>query len=358
MDEKQLVQAFRASIANHEKCSSGEEKKRGIRYKIKYIIWYLLLTFFSPHRNVGGCVFAACMTPVNENRIKKFGNLTDLYRFAKLNASFDAVCKNISVLSGYSLVKRINILCSAIAFYKRNKKTLKGYLHFSLEYYAIAYFLNDRKFRRYLTPGMYDRYCTLFSYLGRINGATLIGVQDGAAVSIDVPAKVYCDVMNCFDEFESRILRKFIRNQDCKFVYTGFTSVLTWSEYKRTGKKVMAIASQDWFTGKTLELVSSIMDSDIPEKWDVILLPHYRESREIYKDIREKYANLIIEHDKRYKNIDLLVTFYSTIVYDFWSVNKDLKVLCLKIPGYEPGYYERPNVSVYEDMSELIKGIL
>ena len=357
MNEKQLLEAFLASIANHEKCSSGEEKKRGFGYKCKYLMWYLLLIFFSPRKEVTYDTFAACMTPVNERRIRDFSGLRELYRFAKLNSSFSTIKRNISVLSSYSLIHRVGILKSGIGFYIRYKKELRGYIHFILEYYSIATFLNDYHFDKYITSGMYDRYCTLFSYLGRMNGARLIGVQDGAAVNIDVPAKVYCDEMNCFDEFESNILRKFIKNSDCKYIYTGFKSILTWSDFKRSGKKVLAIASQDWFTSKTIELIEEMMKSDIPDFWDVIVFPHYRETEEPYKQVREKYPSLIIEHKNRYRNMDLLITFYSTIVYDFWSVNKELEVFCLRIPGYIPGYYDRSNVHVFDAPHDLVEWV-
>lgn len=357
LDSQRMLEAFQASIANHEHCSNREERRRGIGYKLKYIAWYLLLMLVSPYKKDDGKTFAACMTPVSERRIREYYKEGHLYKFAKLNASLKSIKNNISVLSGYSLIDRIKIMGQGIMFYFLHRKELKGYLHFTLEYYGIAYFLYSHKFNTYITPGFYDRYCTLFSYLGHSNGAGIIGVQEGAAVNIGVPAKVYCDEMYCFDEFESNILKKFIKNNDCRYVYTGFKSVLSWSYFDRSEKKIMSIASQDWFTSKTIELIEEIMESDIPDSWDVIVLPHYRETEESYKQIREKYPRLIVEHKKRFKNIDLLITFYSTIVYDFWSVDKDLKVFCLRIPGYIPGYYERSNVHVFDASHDLVEAV-
>ena len=357
LNESILIEAFTASILNYERCSVSDNKKRGIIYKIKYIIWFILLVLLSPKYKDNSDGFVACMTPINERRMKQFRPTKELYRFAKLNASVSAIKRNISVVSGYTYTQRLRIVFDSITFYLNNRNSLKGYLHFTLEYYAIAKFLNDHRFKEYITPGMYERYCTLFSYLGKIYGAKIIGVQDGAAVDIGVPAKLYCDEMFVFDEYEAAIIKKFIKNDDCKFRFTGFESVLTWHHLKKRNKKVLAIASQDWFTQKTLELINGIMSSPVAKVWDVVIFPHYRESMESYEKAILLYPNLIVEPEKRFDNVDLLVTFYSTIVYDFWAINNELTVFCLQIPGYEPGYYGRKNVKVFSGIDSLAQAI-
>lgn len=358
LNEQAIVQAFIASIKNYEKCSISERKKRGLTYKFKYVAWYILFLLFSPRKYEKGNIFAACMTPVNERKIHEYCPDSNLYRFAKLNAPLAAVKKNISVVCELNHLERFFLLCRSFGFYLRYKPKLKGYFHFTLEYYAIACFLEKKRFKQYITPGMYERYCTLFSYLGREFGAKLIGVQDGAAVSIDVPAKVFVDEMNAFDKYEASILSEFIKNKDCKYIYTGFKSVLQWDHYNKTNKKLLAIASQDWFTTKTIALVSEMMKSSLIDKWEVVLLPHYRESMDNYEELIRNNPELIVEPRKRYDNIDLLITFYSTIVYDFWSVNKKLEVFCLRIPGYTPSYYERENVKVFDNPKDLIMAII
>lgn len=89
----------------------------------------------------------------------------------------------------------------------------------------------------------------------------------------------------------------------------------------------------------------------------VIAFPHYREKERQYRNIKKEHPELLIETNDRYSNIDLLITFYSTIVYDFWSVNPKLNVKCLRIPGYEPGYYGRSNVEVYDEVYRLVGSI-
>ncbi len=358
MNEKDIIAAMQASINNHEKCCSFDKNKRGFIYKVKYLVWYVLLILFSPRYVENGKIFAACMTSVNEKRISEFVPEVSLYRFARLNASLSKIKSNISVVSDLNKKQRIRLLLKSIRFYKKNRSFLKGYFHFVIEYYAIASFLYRNRFEEYITPGMYERYCTLFSYLGKMNGVKLVGIQDGAAININVPALIYCNEMYAFDKYEVDILKRFIKNGDCKFIYVGFRSVLQWSHYNKSNKKVMAIASQDWFTNTTIQMTGEIMKSSLTNSWDIILLPHYRESMKSYELLERNYPTLIIESQKRYDNVDLLITFYSTIVYDFWSVNPGLQVYCLQIPGYVPGYYERDNVKVFHKVDEMVSDLL
>lgn len=353
-----LLNAMKASIRNHEFCTEREEKKRNLSYKIKYISWYILMIFISPYTKITGDTMVCAMTPVNEKRLKNYTENGVMFRFAKLNSSFFQMQRNVSVLSSLSLKRRLSVSLNAIRFYKRNKKDLKGYLHFVLEYYSIYNFLKEKQVTAIVSPCMYDRYCTYLSYLGHAYGVKLIGIQDGAAIDIKVPCKIYCTQMYCFDKFEGDIIRRFILNDDCEYIYVGFSSVLEWEDIDRNGKYVIAVASQDWYTRKTLALLKCFLKECDSKKYTIVVFPHYRERAEQYDELKSEFPELIIKTGKRYRNVDLLVTFYSTIVFDFWSVNPDLNVKCLKIEGYEPSYYRRPNVSVYEKDSELVGSII
>lgn len=134
--------------------------------------------------------------------------------------------------------------------------------------------------------------------------------------------------------------------------------MLEWENLDSKGKYVIGVASQDWYTSKTLSLLRCLLEKCDTTKYMVVVFPHYRESAEQYAAIQHEFSELIIKTGKRYRNIDLLVTFYSTIVYDFWAVNPSLKVKCLEIEDYEPSYYARPNVSIYKKNSELVDSII
>lgn len=354
LSEDQLVSAIVKSNNNYKYLSDSNTVKKSKLYKAKYFGWLAALILLSPRLNDEDDSFVTVINPTGKRRILEFLNLDCYYSFAKLNDSIEKIKRNRSVLSSYRISKRIKITMGALIFYMRNRKQLKGFLCFVIEYYYIAYFLSNHETKEIVFQGLYDRYNTLFSYLGWFLNIPLIAYQDGACVTDQIPEKIYCNKMYCFDEFEEKQFKKYFSNEDCVFQYTGFKSLLKWETLRPKQNKVIAIASQDWYTGKTIEVIQHVMDNYESEKYTVILFPHYRESIEQYKDVAKKYPKLIIEPGRRYSNIDVLITFYSTIVYDFWSVNNSLKTVCLHIQGYEPAYYSRSNVVVCENYSDML----
>lgn len=325
MDDDLLV-AILASVQNYEWCNRCQEISRNYIYKIKFIVWYLLLIILAPYKKLDNTKMVCAITPVNKKRLMAYIENDNLFCFARLNSCFHQMRVNNSVLSPYSIVQRLMICREAILFYKRFRDRLRGYFHLTLEYYSIAKYIDDHGIKTIISPCMYDRYCTFLSYYAHSKSIEIIGVQDGAAIDINIPRKVYCTLMNCFDEYESEIIKKFIANKDCKFHFVGFTSTLAWQNYESHGNYTIAIASQDWFTNQTLHLLESLLDQVKNKTINVVLFPHYREKADQYKCIKAKYPQLVVETGDRYANIDLLITFYSTIVYDFWSVNPKLNV--------------------------------
>lgn len=354
--EAVLLEASIASISNHKSFDSVQ-KKYNLLYMLKYIVWFTLLIFIAPYKKESSNRFICATTPNNYRRLKDFCHVDECVTFARLNSDLGGMRKNKSILSPFSFIERINILFKAVSFYFQNKNRLKGYIHFILEYYAVAEYMTKFKPKTLISSGMYDRYCTLFTYLAKGYGIESIGVQDGAAIDINVPYKVYCDKMYAFDEFEVKTIKKFMMKEDCEYILMGFKSYLKWEQYPKT-KKLIAIASQDWFTGKTKMLIRYIAPKVNFDEVEIIVYPHYRENVAQYKEIINEFSQIKIVTDVRHSNIDVLITFYSTIVYDFWSVNQSLPVVCLHINGFEANYYRRENVYVAENMEEVVQKIL
>lgn len=349
-NDKIFLSAFNASIANQE-CL---DKKLNSIYKIKYFFWYMMLIFISPYKKFHDDYLAFAVTPISLNRVKDFykGNI---FCLGRMNSKISNMRKNISMVSPYSVIKRIILTLNGTKFYIKHYKKVKKNFGIFLEYFAINEYIKKHSPKKVIYSGMYDRYCTFITNLAKEYGIETIGVQDGAAIDINVPYKVYCDKMYAFDEFEAETIKKFMLNKDCEYIYTGFISYLKWETYDKKGKKVIAVASQDWFTDKTKELVRAIANKLDTEKYELIVYPHYRETKSQYDDIMREFPQIKIITDVRHSNIDLLITFYSTIVYDFWSVNKNLPVICLHLKGYEANYYKRNNVYVAENICDVCK---
>lgn len=357
LDEFKVVNAIQDSNRNSRYLSESATITKSRIYTLKYLCWLIALVFFSPRKKMTSKRFVTMINPPGAKRIKERYKDDLWFCFAKLNDSIDKVKKNVSVLSPYSRWTRVYRLFCSILFFIRNRKALKGSLHYSIEYYLIARFIWDHEINEIIFQGLYDRYNTLFSRLGKDMGIMLIGIQDGACVTNEIPVKIHCDKLFCFNRFEEKKFREYIENEDCQYIYTNFVSLLKWDEYSKKTKPIIAIASQDWFTVKTKEIIRMIAKKPESKNYTIMVFPHYREDLSQYSDISLEYPEIIIENVRRYYNIDILVTFYSTIVYDFWTVNSNLRIVCLHIPGFEPAYYERDEVVVCESISELVKVI-
>ena len=348
-----LIKAIKSSILNDEYCCLSNGRKKGKFYIAKYYIWLILFVFISPLKKTVSKIFICTPTPICEKRLSIFAENGEYFKFANMNKKISEIHTNLSVLSPYKTHERLQLLYNSFLFFIKNKNELKGYLHYTIECFFIMNYITQMKISKIISCVFPDRYTTLLSCLGKYLGIKVIGVQDGSAVNISPPIKLYFNEINVFGEFEEEIIKCYIENRDCKYVKTGFTSVLKWKSVNKNNKKYIAIASQDWHTDMTIKIIKMLMSIIDLNKYEIVLFPHYREKREEYAKILKKFPKLIIEYGARYSNIDLLITYYSTIVYDFWSINNNMPVLCLHIPGYEPSYYKRENVYVLQDIKEL-----
>ena len=355
--EEKLASAIVRSIENYCFQKSNTNITNPIAYRVKYFSWILMLIVFSPRMTASSRRFITIINPIAEKRFKKwYGNSEEFYQFARLNDSIKKIRKNRSVLSSYSFIERLCMLYYSLCFCYRYKTSLKGYFHFGIEYYFIAYFLDNHNIDEIVFQGIFDRYNTLISNIGKEMGIHLVAIQDGACISCSIPQKIYCDEMKCFDKYEEIQFRRYIAN-DCKYSYIPFESMIHWEEYNDKQKQIIAVASQDWYTEKTIEIIDNLMKTPGIDEFEIIVFPHYREKTSQYRRIVRKYHKIVIEPTKRYYNIDVLITFYSTIVYDYLSLGGNKRILCLRIPGFEPAYYNRNEVVVCETIKDLMKNI-
>lgn len=347
-----FLKATMSSIESDKFCCTQSRRRKGLFYKFKYNIWIVLLILMSPHKKNMTKKFICIGTPVNEKRFFYYIKKCDEYfKVANLNKTISDIKKNYSVLSPYDLKTRVELYIKAVFYYFFNRKNLKGYFHYMAEYYFIANYLINKSVTEIYTCVFPERYTTYLSQMAKYFKIKIIGIQDGPAVNFNPLNMLYFSEIYVFDEYEKNIIKKFIENKNCKFIYTGFVSFLEWDIFDKKEKKLIAIASQDWFTEKTIEIVDRLAEDLHWEQYQIVIFPHYREDIKQYKELCEKYPQLIIKVGSRYKNIDLLITYFSTIVYDFWSINKDLQVICLQIKGYEPSFYSRENVCVIPDIN-------
>ncbi len=355
--EQSLTSAIMASIDNYRFQRQHNATDRTNLYKAKYICWIGLSILFSPRIKINNNRFVAVITSIGEKRIEELYPNEDIFRFARLNDSFANLMLNRSVLSPYGRLKRIGVLCDSLAFFWRHRNELKKYVHFSIEYYFIANYLCHFSIDEIVFQGVYDRYNTFFSYIGKALGIRLVAVQDGACIVSSIPRKLHCDKVFCFNEFEEENYRKIVESNSCEYVHIGYRSLIKWSRFYDSSKFIIGIASQDWLTSKTMEIIDALMNYSQSKEYIVILFPHYRESLLSYQEVIKKYPQLIVEDRYRYSNINVLITYYSTIVYDFWNINEDIKIVCYRIPGFDAAYYKSERVHICQNTEELISEV-
>lgn len=160
-----LLDSIIASIENFKWCCKNEERKRSFLYRIEYFIWFILLIFFTPHKESKSTRMVCAMTHVNEEIIMRVTENDVCFRFAKLNATLRSTKVSYSVLSPYTLIERIGILNNAIRFFFRYHSKLEGYLHFVLEYYSITTYIDENNMRTIYSNCTYDRYNTFLAIM-------------------------------------------------------------------------------------------------------------------------------------------------------------------------------------------------
>lgn len=353
-----IVDAINASALNDIYCCKLQKKNKGLLYKIKYFLWIITLILFSPYTDIKTKKFICVTSELTDKRLKEYSDNGEYFKFANTNKSFNDIRNNLSVFSPYNFFRRIYLLFNGLSFYLKNRNSLKGNWHYTTEYYVISFYIIDKKIEEIISAGVYERYCTFLGYLGKSMKIKVVGIQDGAIIDIDPPKKVYCNEMYVFDEFEKRMFRRIAMNENCIYHLTGFKSTLQWKEFEKKDKTLVGIASQDWHTEKTIDIIDNLSKILDPDRFQVVVFPHYRETIEQYEKVQREHPNIIFESGPRYNNLDILITFYSTIVYDFWSVNKTLPIICQYIKGFKPAYYNRNNVKVVKNTEDVGKAVL
>lgn len=330
---------------------SKDGKNKSAIYQIKYFCWVLALILMSPHKEIKGDETVWVFSKIAEKRISSYIGNAAVFRLGLYNSSIRNLHTNISVISPYSPILRIKLAVLGVRLFC--KDNLGCNLGEYLEYFFIVNYLFNHQINHVYLNHACERYNTLITHVCFELGIEIILIQDGAAIGLNFPNKLFANKAYVFDLFEEKILRKYVSNKDCKFKHIGFCSTINWKTFSKSRNiKLIAIASQDWHTSQTNILVKELLKVIEGSNTLLIVYPHYRESRKDFAAFNS-CDNVLIEPHSRYKNIDILITFYSTIVYDYWSVNPDLEVLCQRIHGYTPAYYYRNNVKVFNSASDL-----
>lgn len=355
MSDKELLLAIKKSIDNQMAYTDFKDRKAIVIYSIKQVLWILCLCLFSKYeRYTQQIIYFVCTT--NQEKMMNKKGYHKLVCLGKSNCKLSALKKKHSYFICYKFHERIGILIKAIKYVCKYRRQIK-IISAGMEYFLLNDFIKRNNPIKICMAGHFDRYTTILSYISYYSGYQYELYQHGIIASVQVPQKIYCTRFHVFDEIEMQKVKAFILNMDCIFEFDKFIPTFEWSIFsKKQNKKIICFASQDKHTKISIILIRELLK--IIKNTDCILIiyPHYAEKKNAYREFR-KNSQTVVEKEKRYKNVDCLITFYSSLAYDYFSINDSIPVFCYKICGYDASYYLKSNVCVINNMNTLCKRV-
>lgn len=355
MSDKELLLAIKKSIDNQMAYTNFKDQKAVAIYCIKQVLWMLCLCLFSKYKRYTQQTVCFVCTIHQEKMMNKKG-FHELICLGKSNCRLSELKKKHSYFSCYKFHERIKLLFAAAKYVCKHRRQIE-IISVGMEYFVLNDFIKQNKPIKICMAGHFDRYTTFLSYISYYSGYQYELFQHGIIASSQIPQKIFCTKFHVFDEIEMEKIKAFILNMDCVFEIDKFISTFEWSMFSKIpNRKIICFASQDKHTKTSIIIIRKLLK--IIENTDCILIiyPHYAEKENAYREFR-KNAQIVVEKEKRYKNVDCLITFYSSLAYDYFSINDEIPVFCYRICGYEASFYSKSNVYVINDMKTLCRKV-
>lgn len=351
-----LISIFYTGIKNNdcyiEKHNFSKEKF----FRFKYLCWFILLLILSPRDDISskeiyllyGKLHEKIFSDVNENK--------KVYLGLSLK-KFNEIRKKRSIISHLSFLERVAVYYKSITSAKNNNIPHKK-LHYWMDYYLIQNFIYTFNPKQVIVAGHFDKYTTWISYICYENKRIEMNIsQHGAVESIELPYKIYCDKFFIFNSSEEMFIKKYIvMNSNCNFIVKGFTSFLKFKKYKKSNRKVIAIGSQDLYTDKTIKVTKYLLEA-FEKSIEILIYVHYREDTKKLINEFKNNENVKIFTNERHDNIDILITYFSTIVYDYLSLENDIKIVCIPPDNIDISFFYNDKVTLVlrkEELREII----
>lgn len=346
---EELITIFYMGKQNANFVLDLNKQKNNVFYNIKYLIWILSVIIFSKTKPVD-------LKEVNFSYNKVHDKFLN-FKGVKISHSSEIskiylIKKNNTIMSNFNTGYRVVLLIRGIGLGIKYKIKIRDMCYW-LDFIFIYTFIIKNKISKINICGHYDRYATWISYICKRQNVNFNISQHGALSNYKLPNKIYCDNFYLFNYIEEKVVKEYlIINDSCNFIIKGFKTNLKFINIDKNKKIVyIGIASQPKFTDKTIDIVRYI-SKEFGERVRVIVYPHFREDLNKYKDI-ENMANLQVYIEQKHKNIDILLTYYSTIIYDYMSVGFEGKYICMPPEKTYMSFFELENLEVLSGKQQL-----
>lgn len=321
-----LITIFLKGVENDKAAGNPHSK----RQKLNIILFYSFALFFSKKNPSSHGTLAF----INGNRgYEKLlsGEKDSYYVF---HGSFFKKMSNLrkynSAFSIMNFQERVNMTYTCLEIFFKNRDQIKS-IGFWMEFYLLYTLAIKCQPSRIITPGFADRQTTWFAYICLENKMRLEIFQHGLIYQLEILNKIPCSKIYAYDQIQVELFQKYmISNSDCEYEIVGFKSILHFVDYKKANEVLVGIATQI-----NPQVIDEIIDNllDIQNDFLIILMVHPSERVSNYNKYRSN-SRIIIEPQKRYINLDLLITQNSTIAYDYLYGDFKGKIFRIDSSGY------------------------
>jgi hypothetical protein len=350
--DKDLCDIFISGIENHEYYNAKHNKKTGNELfgEVKYFAWIIYILLFSPYYKITNKKIYIIYSRIHEKILENSRDSENSVYIGRILSNPKVVFNKNSYFSTFGTKERIELFVNSFFWQVRNNVNIKYFAH-GMDFFILYSFIKRMNLNEIVISGHFDRYATWLSLICKKEKISITISQHGALERINLPHKINANTVICFNTNEEEFFKKYILNNDkCIFVNKGFISSLKFYDYEKNDKIVIGIASQDLYTFETLKIVRYLNDKYF-SMIKIVIYPHPREDKNIFSEFR-KQKNIEIETECRYRNIDILFTFFSSLVYDYLKF-ESVKIICYPPKEIEMSFFNNKRVTVIKKIEEI-----
>lgn len=276
---------------------------------LKVLLYYIVTIFISPYTKVN---FQSIYF-VNGKSQRKMQICescdTIVYRglcYDKL----DELWSFNTFLCKIGFLKRVTLFLKSLLIFKKNK--LVNFASW-LEFCYILRFLQITKIERVVSRGHYDEISTWLGDLSKELGFKFVIYQHGiVSKELIIPHRIYCSDLYAFDNYSQQCFSKnYVEREFCKFHLRPFQSNINFDIIRRKeGYLYIGLAEQ--VNSKWVKMIIEEIRKLKRKIIFVIMLHPFSHNKYIGDDI-------ILMPDKKYFNLDAIITYNSTLLLDYYS---------------------------------------
>ena len=255
--------------------------------------------------------------------------------------------------SPLALLSRVDRLCLFWhALLQLGRGLRPRHLGHFLEFSTLATAIQAGAPKRVSAFGHYDRYSTWLAGLCAVSGIPFRIIQHGALSAKPIPHGLPCREVLCYNREEEALFRQYIvENPGCLYDYRRPAGIrLSMGAFHQ--RPVIAIASQVGYSARTMELLRHL-DASLSKCTIIIYLHHLEDANQTYSSTHDNQIR--VEPDLRFADVDVLITYFSSIVYDYLYCDEFKgEIICWSVPNIHMAFYSNNRVKLVGSLGEVV----